>query len=68
MFQKIESQRTNEANELKHLSESELADVLECARKPCYWLASPTAYGTKKSPGYAWRTSTGWTWRLPVAV
>ena len=33
MFQKIESQRTNEANELKHLSESELAYVLECARK-----------------------------------
>ena len=33
MFQKIESQLTNEANELKHLSESELADVLECARK-----------------------------------
>jgi integrase/recombinase XerD len=33
MFEKTESQRASEANALKHLSEDELADVLECARK-----------------------------------
>jgi len=33
MFEKTESQGTVEANALKHLSEDELADVLECARK-----------------------------------
>jgi integrase len=33
MFEQTESQRTTAANELKHLSESELMDVLECARK-----------------------------------
>jgi type 1 fimbriae regulatory protein FimB len=33
MFEQTESQKTIAANELKHLSESELLDVLECARK-----------------------------------
>jgi integrase/recombinase XerC len=33
MFEQTESQKTAAANELKHLSESELLDVLECARK-----------------------------------
>src|ERR1700722_19214146 len=33
MFERTESQKTDTANELKHLSESELLDVLECARK-----------------------------------
>jgi integrase len=33
MFEQTESQKTVAANELKHLSESELMDVLECARK-----------------------------------
>jgi len=33
MFERTESQKTAAANELKHLSESELLDVLECARK-----------------------------------
>jgi integrase len=33
MFEQTESQKTAAANELKHLSESELIDVLECARK-----------------------------------
>jgi len=33
MFTQTESQQTASANELKHLSESELLDVLECARK-----------------------------------
>jgi integrase len=33
MFDRTESQKTATANELKHLSESELLDVLECARK-----------------------------------
>jgi site-specific recombinase XerD len=33
MFEQTESQKTIVANELKHLSESELLDVLECARK-----------------------------------
>ncbi len=33
MFERTESQKTATANELKHLSESELLDVLECARK-----------------------------------
>jgi integrase len=33
MFERTESQKTATANELKHLSESELMDVLECARK-----------------------------------
>ena len=33
MFEQTESQKAAAANELKHLSESELLDVLECARK-----------------------------------
>ena len=33
MFEQTESQKIAAANELKHLSESELLDVLECARK-----------------------------------
>lgn len=33
MLEQTESQKTAAANELKHLSESELLDVLECARK-----------------------------------
>jgi type 1 fimbriae regulatory protein FimB len=33
MFEQTESQKTIAANDLKHLSESELLDVLECARK-----------------------------------
>jgi integrase len=33
VFEQTESQKTAAANELKHLSESELLDVLECARK-----------------------------------
>ncbi len=33
MFEQTEQQKTAAANELKHLSESELLDVLECARK-----------------------------------
>src|SRR6185369_3924678 len=33
MFEQTESQKTIAANDLKHLSESELLDVLECATK-----------------------------------
>jgi site-specific recombinase XerD len=33
MFEQTESQKTAAANDLKHLSESELLDVFECARK-----------------------------------
>ncbi|HEX4426004.1 MAG TPA: tyrosine-type recombinase/integrase [Terriglobales bacterium] len=33
MFEQAESQKTAAANDLKHLSESELLEVLECARK-----------------------------------
>jgi hypothetical protein len=33
MFEQTESQKTVAANDLKHLCESELLDVLECARK-----------------------------------
>jgi integrase len=33
MFEQTESQKTVAANDLKHLDESELLDVLECARK-----------------------------------
>jgi integrase len=33
MFEQTESQKTAAANELKHLCEGELLDVLECARK-----------------------------------
>src|ERR1700722_16418965 len=36
MFEQTESQKIAAANELKHLSESELLDVLECAR----WFSS----------------------------
>ena len=38
MFEQTESQKTIVANELKHLSDSELLDVLECvAEKTSSW-------------------------------